>query len=565
MDAALDAATGRRSRSPRRPRCAPISRAACATPSRSRSTRRSAPLLMRAIDEAWTRPADLAGVAARAIDSTAESARSAATRCCMAMLVNAPVCDPALERALVAARRRCSTPRRGGRTSERARRWRSPARSHGSAPSTSTSGRSRRRTGAGLCVARSRDRRDRRGSAAPGSVARGHRLVRESCRPCPRPMPCSRALAGRGSRAADAADRRAIDASGATAPHIPRLTAIDDGLRGGPPAIRGEPISALDRSPPVRPATHRSTLFCARQFPGSRPSHRRRRRDAGHSGRGLRHRPGSDRNGARSFPPARVLAVDLSLASLAYAQRKSRELGADQHRVRTGRHPELAVDRAHFDAITSSRRAAPSRRSRCGPAALLRGCGPAGSCGSASTASARAATSSRRAHSSRRVAIAATPDDIRRCRQEPCREIRALARCCRRPRLLQRRANAATCCSTCRSIASRCPRLRTAGGRGPALSRLPARAARRCRYRLDSPRSLGHATSGLGRVRSRASRHVRRDVPVLGAEGASRPALLRQRLAGPAHLLRQVLHLRQAVLDAQHRLRSSRARAGSWR
>ena len=62
-------------------------------------------LLIRAIDEAWTRPADLAAVAIRAIEVNGGLASLHRDPLLLAILVNAPVSDIALERALVSARR----------------------------------------------------------------------------------------------------------------------------------------------------------------------------------------------------------------------------------------------------------------------------------------------------------------------------------------------------------------------------------------------------------------------------------------------------------------------------
>ena len=64
----------------------------------------------------------------------------------------------------------------------------------------------------------------------------------------------------------------------------------------------------------------------ARAVSGRAAARRRGAGDAGHPGRRLRHRAAADRHRA-AFPEARVLAIDLSLASLAYAKRKSDAAG----------------------------------------------------------------------------------------------------------------------------------------------------------------------------------------------------------------------------------------------
>jgi len=62
-------------------------------------------LLIRAIEEAWTRPADLTAVAIRAIDVGGGLDRLGRDPLLLAILVNAPVFDIGLERVLVAVRR----------------------------------------------------------------------------------------------------------------------------------------------------------------------------------------------------------------------------------------------------------------------------------------------------------------------------------------------------------------------------------------------------------------------------------------------------------------------------
>ncbi len=101
---------------------------------------------------------------------------------------------------------------------------------------------------------------------------------------------------------------------------------------------------------------------------------------------------------ARHMRNARILAVDLSLASLSYAKRMAQSLGLGQYRIRPGRHYEIRTPSA--GPSTSSIPPAcciisPIR----GPAGRFccRCCGQAASCRSACTANSLAAVSLLRA------------------------------------------------------------------------------------------------------------------------------------------------------------------------
>ena len=65
---------------------------------------------------------------------------------------------------------------------------------------------------------------------------------------------------------------------------------------------------------------------------------------------------------ARNIAAGRVLAVDLSLRSLSYAQRKTRELGLSNVEYRAGRHSGAGIARPEFRSGRRQRRSAPPRR-----------------------------------------------------------------------------------------------------------------------------------------------------------------------------------------------------------
>ncbi|MCK7581392.1 MAG: class I SAM-dependent methyltransferase [Chromatiales bacterium] len=109
---------------------------------------------------------------------------------------------------------------------------------------------------------------------------------------------------------------------------MPRLTAIADSVsvkvRG---AIRGASLSALDAGRSIVPSAPTIAAYVRQQFPNAH-LHPPVRQDGRVSilvagcGTGLH-----SLDVARRYPEAQILAVDLSLASLAYAKRKTHELG----------------------------------------------------------------------------------------------------------------------------------------------------------------------------------------------------------------------------------------------
>ena len=114
---------------------------------------------------------------------------------------------------------------------------------------------------------------------------------------------------------------------------------------------------------------------------------------------------------APRFPGARTLAIDLSLTSLAYALRKTRELGVPNLEYAPGRYPQARrASAATFDVIEFERRAASSRRSvrRMARAAVAVAAGRLHG-GRVSTARSRAPASSRRGPSSPNAAMARPP------------------------------------------------------------------------------------------------------------------------------------------------------------
>ena len=200
---------------------------------------------------------------------------------------------------------------------------------------------------------------------------------------------------------------------------MPALTPIlDDSLGAGAPAIRGKSLSALGQLRADRPASRASSTICAASFRRLRcrtcaPGRHRSPRSPAAAPASTPSRP---RGG---FPAARVLAIDLSLASLGYARARRRTLGVDESRLRAGRHPATRLARPPLRRDRVERRAASSGRSVRGLAQ------PADAAAarrlhawSGSTASWRAPTRAACGPSSPSAATAHAATDIRRSRQD---------------------------------------------------------------------------------------------------------------------------------------------------
>ena len=107
---------------------------------------------------------------------------------------------------------------------------------------------------------------------------------------------------------------------------IPRLTGIEDQVsRLVQDQYEENPYPRWVRLAPDTPDN--IVNFLSDKFPFARVRAPARPGDAGFPDRGLRHRPALHRHRRRNSATAHMLAVDLSLASLAYARRKSEELG----------------------------------------------------------------------------------------------------------------------------------------------------------------------------------------------------------------------------------------------
>ena len=161
---------------------------------------------------------------------------------------------------------------------------------------------------------------------------------------------------------------------------------------------------------------------------------------------------------AQRFAGARVLAVDLSRASLAYAARKSREARPAQHRIHAGRHPQSRRAQRALRRHRIERRAAPSARSRSKAGGCwCRCCGPAASCMIGLYSALARVRHPRGAGAHRRARLSATPPPTSAAAGRSCCRSRMARRSRTSPAtaISSPPANAATCCSTCRSISSR--------------------------------------------------------------------------------------------------------------
>ena len=107
---------------------------------------------------------------------------------------------------------------------------------------------------------------------------------------------------------------------------------------------------------------------------------------------------------AVNISAAQVLAVDLSLSSLAYAKRTARELGIDNIEFRQADLLLLEATGGYFDLVSSSGVLHHMKQPEAGLQALARQLRPGGLCGLRSTASGRVRWSMRRALMSRSMA-----------------------------------------------------------------------------------------------------------------------------------------------------------------
>jgi tetratricopeptide (TPR) repeat protein/SAM-dependent methyltransferase len=385
-------------------------------------------LLIRAIDEAWTRPADLTAVAIRAIDVDGGLDRLGRDPLLLAILVNAPVCDVALERALVAARRdlldtatraaaddvvaddalafACALARQCA-INEYV--W--PL----AADERERAGALRERVFAALDAGTPVPPAWIAAIASYSSLADLPSPDALLARPCP---PEVRALLTL-QIAEPMAERRDHN-------DIPRVSAIGDGVSA---AVRRQyednPYPRWIRSPPAV-ATPSFNGFMREQFPFAEfePLADDTPPALLIAGCGT----GQEAiETASQFPSARVLAVDLSLTSLAYARRKAREAGVDNVEFGQADILNVASIARTFDAISSVGVLHHLERPEAGLLALLSQLRPGGFM--------RLGLYSERARSdvvAARACIAAhgyraTLDDIRRCRQDPALHAEPLA------------------------------------------------------------------------------------------------------------------------------------------
>ena len=286
----------------------------------------------------------------------------------------------------------------------------------------------------------------------------------------------------------------------------------------GAAAIRGKSVSALgeDRSPEDAAAVR---SIPAQQFPAAAF------RDLGKTELDMLIAGcGTGQHAietAQRFAGARVLAIDLSLTSLAYAERKTRAARRPQHRICPGRHPQARLDRPQL----RSHRVAGVLHHLADPFAgwrmLLSLLRPGGfmAVGLYSEI-ARGATSSRRAPSSPSAAIG-------RRRRHPALPAGS-PRC---GRALQERHDASGdffSTSDCRDLLFHVQEHRlTIPGSPPSSPRTSSHfsasisiTSRRSATARSSRRQDDDRSRLLGRLRARASRHLFRHVPILGAEEA---------------------------------------------
>ena len=227
---------------------------------------------------------------------------------------------------------------------------------------------------------------------------------------------------------------------------------------------------------------------------------------------------------ARTLAGARVLAVDLSLASLAHAQRKTRELAIDTIEYAQADILKIGSIGRRFDFVEFDRRAASSRRLASRMARARRGDATGRRDAARPLQRARECERGRGARFHRRTPLwqhaagdpALPPGSARRRRPAAgaCREVSGLLRHKRVPRPALPRPGASPRAAADQGFPLRArlalPRFRNRRRRHdalpPAISRGPGR---------DRPRPVGH-------VRGGAPGAVRAHVSVLGAEGRSR-------------------------------------------
>ena len=204
---------------------------------------------------------------------------------------------------------------------------------------------------------------------------------------------------------------------------------------------------------------------------------------------------------AQRFPAARVLAIDLSLTSLAYALRKTREIGVRQPRICPGRHPQARRDRSNLRrhrvraacCITSAIRLPAG-------ACCCRCCGRAASWRSASTARWRAPTSSkaRSVHRGTRLWLERRRHSPLPAGPDRARGRKGVSRCVRVERFLQHQ---------------RLPR--------PAVPRAGAPPDHSADRRASSPTMHSISSASNSRPRWRAS--IAPCIPPTGNDGSRRP------------------------------------------
>ncbi len=216
---------------------------------------------------------------------------------------------------------------------------------------------------------------------------------------------------------------------------------------------RKTPIRAGPRSPRQQSESGIARPCAQGEFPAHAAARCRRTGGARHSDRGLRHRPAVDPRRRDVSQAARVLAIDLSLASLAYAQTQGRRTGLTNIEYAQADIVAFEPDRT-FDVIEASgvlhHLADPMHGWSCALAIAQAGRFHAARL---STASLHARTSWRRGSSSRRGGYDANAEEHPPLSPESADGARsALAVTIFFRRISTASAHAVTCYSTCRNI-----------------------------------------------------------------------------------------------------------------
>ncbi len=224
-------------------------------------------------------------------------------------------------------------------------------------------------------------------------------------------------------------------------------------VAAGAAAVRGESLSALDPDRSARAAAAARSISAQQISVRPVPQH-----SANPTVDVLIAGCGTGQHAietAQRFSGARVLAIDLSLTSLAYAKRKTPRTRCRQHRICAGRHSQARHDRPHLRRHRVLRRAASHGRPVCRVAHAAIGAAAGRLDGGRALQRDRARGHREGAGLHRRARLSVRPprtSDVAGRRSSRTRAVRR-SRTCTRRATSSAPATAATCCSTCRSIA----------------------------------------------------------------------------------------------------------------